>query len=112
MNKKQLTVAWLTKGGNMGIDEREAVHGKKMIEIRVRFWTDQIAEEGKIMPKHCWDSGVVRISSNDLHSITSSNPVPFNSLLEILPKIEKLFKKHGIKLHLGSKSRIYYSEQG
>jgi hypothetical protein len=96
----------------MGIEEREAVHGKKMIEIRVRFWTDQIAKEGKIIPKHCWDSGVVRISSNDLHGITSSNPIPFNSLSEILPKIEKLFKNHGIKLHLGSKSRRYYSELG
>lgn len=96
----------------MNIGEREAVHGKKMIEIRVRFWTDQIAKEGKIMPKHCWDSGVVRISSNDLHDIKSLSPIPFNSIPEILPKIEKLLKNHGIKLHLGSKSRRYYSEKG
>lgn len=97
----------------MNIGEREAVHGKKMIEIRVRFWTDQIAEDKKnIIPKHCWDSGVVRMSSNDLHSIKCLSPIPFNSIPEILPNIEKLLKNHGIKLHLGRKSRSYYSETG
>ena len=92
--------------------EREAVHGKKMIEVRVRFWTDQIAEDaGKIVPKHCWDAGVVRISSNDLHGIKPLKPMPFNSLHEILPKIEKIFKDTGIKLLLGTKSRGYYLRQ-
>ena len=94
----------------MKISSKEAVHGKKMIEIRVRFWTDGIADtEGKIIPKHCWDSGVVRISSNDSHGITPQNPRQFNSLPEILPHIEKMLIDHGVKLHLCRKSRKYYS---
>ena len=94
----------------MTTSSKEAVHGKKMIEVRVRFWTDDIADaEGRIIPKHCWDAGVVRISNNDAHGIKSLNPIPFNSLLEILPKIEKALKEHNIKLHLCNKSKKYYS---
>lgn len=94
----------------MNAKAKEAVHGKKMIEIKVRFWTDNIADtEGKIIPKHCWDSGVVRISANDSHGVKPLSPYPFNSLPEILPNIEKVLKNHGIKLYLGRKSRKYYS---
>ena len=94
----------------MNIKSKEAVHGKKMIEIKVRFWTDNIADaEGKIIPKHCWDSGVVRISANDSHGVKPQCPYPFNSLPEILPNIEKVLKNHGVKLCLGRKSRKYYS---
>jgi len=94
----------------MEMDERKAIHGKKMIEIKLRFWTDEIAEsKKKIIQKHCWDAGVVRITKNDLHGIKPDAPIPFNSLLEILPKIEKTLEKHKIKLHLGRKARRYYS---
>lgn len=94
----------------MNIKAKEAVHGKKMIEIKVRFWTDNIADtEGKIIPKHCWDSGVVRISSNDSHGIKPLSPRPFNSLPEIMPHIERILKDHDIKLHLCGKSKKYYS---
>lgn len=35
------------------VQEREAQHGQKMIEVKLRFWTDEIAEsEGNILPKH------------------------------------------------------------
>jgi hypothetical protein len=31
----------------------EAKHGKKMIEVSLRFWTNDISEEaGKVIPKH------------------------------------------------------------
>ena len=95
----------------MGINEKEAIQGKKMIEIKLRFWTDEIAEsKGKIIPKHCWDTGVVRIARNDLHGITPDAPIPFNSLLEILSKIEKVLENHKIKLHRGGKAKRYYSD--
>lgn len=84
----------------MKTESREALHGKKMIEVKVRFWTDNIAEDrGKIVPKHCWNSGVIRMSSNDAHGINASKPVPFNSLSEIMPKLEKVLKQNGIHIH-------------
>ena len=92
----------------MSADEKKAIHGKKMIEIKVRFWTDGIAEvEGNIVPKHCWDSGVVRASRNDSHEITSYEPIHFDSLPEILPKIEEVLKQSNIKIHHGRKSKHY-----
>lgn len=75
-------------------------YGEKMIEVRIRFWTNQIAdEEGYIVPKHAWTSGVVRMESNDSHGIIPSYPRPFNSLMEIPAVIEKVLIQHGIMLH-------------
>ena len=91
-----------------GIEAREAKHGQKMIEVRLRFWTDGIAEEsGKILPKHAWSSGVVRIAPNKSHSIVSSNPKPFNSLLDVGAVIEKVLIEQGIVLHLSRRTQKY-----
>jgi hypothetical protein len=52
----------------MTIEEIEAPHGDKTVEITIRFWTDQIAEEkGKLLPKHINNSGVIRMSTNKTH---------------------------------------------
>ena len=92
--------------------EREAVYGKKMVEIKVRFWTNDIAEgEGKIIPKECWDSGVVRLSSNKSHDIVSKKPIMFDSLMDLTAKIEKALISHGIKLHLGNRSQKMYKSK-
>ena len=70
--------------------EAPADHGEKMIEIKVRFWTDKIAEqEGHIVPKHARTSGVVRITRNKPHGIVPNKPVPFNSLLDMGAAIEQ-----------------------
>jgi hypothetical protein len=43
----------------------EAVHGEKMIEVRVKFWTNGIAEEkDHVLPRHGCDSGMVNIERN------------------------------------------------
>jgi hypothetical protein len=90
------------------LEAKEAAWGNRMIEIRVRFWTDSIADgKGKIIPKHAWDSGVVRIDRNTSHGIVPGNPIPFNGLSEIPSKIEKVLIDHGIRLHLGRRARKY-----
>jgi hypothetical protein len=72
------------------ITAKEAKHGQKMVELKVRFWTDAIsAEKGKIIPKHAWAAGVVRMERNDAHEIVPSDPIPFNTLLELNAVIEK-----------------------
>ena len=44
-----------TSGEPAAIEARAAKHGQKMLEARVRFWTDDIAgKKGEIIPKHAW----------------------------------------------------------
>jgi hypothetical protein len=89
-------------------EARVAKHGEKMIEIKVRFWTDSIAPDtGKVIPKNAWTSGVVAIEANKSHGIIPESPVPFNSLLDVGVAIEKVLLKHGITLHPSRKMRKY-----
>jgi len=93
---------------NENITELEAKHGEKMIEVKVRFWTNNIAEgEGMVLPKHAWTSGVVRIKRNPSHSITPQDPLMFNTLMEIPQVIEQVLADHGITLHLSDVMQKY-----
>jgi hypothetical protein len=90
----------------------EAENGQKMIEVRVRCWTDDIApEKGKIVPKHAWGGGVVRMAPNKAHGIRSDDPVPFNSLMELCAVIEKVLIRNGITLHLSDRMDRYMDSQ-
>lgn len=85
-----------------------AKQGEKMIEVRVRFWTNDIAQqEGHVVPKHAWTSGVVNIVTNETHGITSAPPLPFHSLLDLGSVIEKALLRQGITLHVGRKMAQY-----
>jgi hypothetical protein len=89
-----------------------AKQGEKMIEVKLRFWTDEIApEKGKIVPKHAWTGGVVRMEANKSHGIKPSNPKVFNSLLDVGAVIEKVFIEHGIVLHPNQKMRRYLKDK-
>ena len=78
----------------------KARHGEKMIEVRVRFWTNDIAKiKGHIMPKNCWAGGMVYTPKNDSHGIRSSGKKPFHSLDEVQDAIEQAMTDAGIKLH-------------
>lgn len=90
------------------VESREAKHGQKMIEVKLRFWTNDIADRSnQIIPKHAWSSGVVRIESNKSHGIVPSAPKPFHSLLDVGAVIEKLLIEQGIILHPSRKMRKY-----
>lgn len=90
---------------------RSADPGERMIEIKLRFWTNDIANgKGEIVPKHAWDSGVVRIERNESHGITPGNPLPFHSLLDVGRAIEKVLIDHQIVLHPGRRSKKYIEE--
>ncbi len=90
--------------------EKEAAYGQKMIEIKLRFWTNDIAEgENKVLPKHAWDKGVVKIAANKSHGIPAGEPIPFNSMLEVGRAVERCLIENGIKLHAGQRSRRYLS---
>jgi hypothetical protein len=88
--------------------ETEAKHGEKMIEIKLRFWTNEIASEaGKVLPKNAWAGGVVRIEGNKAHGILPGSPKPFHSLLDVGSVIEKTLIEHGIVLHVNKRMGKY-----
>ena len=90
------------------IEHREAKLGEKMIEVRIRFWTDELADAARqIRPKHAWTSGVVRMARNESHDIRPENPRPFNSLMDLPRIIEMVLIEHGVKLHRIGKTAKY-----
>ncbi|NUO08896.1 MAG: hypothetical protein HUU08_09515 [Candidatus Brocadia sp.] len=91
---------------------KEAKQGEKMIEVKLRFWTNDIASEpGKVIPKHAWAAGVVRMERNKSHGIEPSAPLPFHSLLDVGAAIEKVLIDHGVVLHSGRKMQKYFSNE-
>ena len=79
-----------------------------MIEIKVRFWTNDIADgRGRVIPKHAWSSGVVRIERNATHGIMPKNPKPFHSLLDLGSVIERVLVDQGVTLHPSRRMRKY-----
>lgn len=90
----------------------EAKQGEKMIEVKIRFWTNNIApESGKILPKQAWSSGVVRIEANKSHGIVPSSPKPFHSLLDVSSVIEKVLIEQGIVLHPSRRMKKYLASE-
>jgi len=79
---------------------RKAKHGEKMIEVKVRFWTNDLGDPpGTIRPRHGWTSGVVRMKRNESHGITPGEPIMFNSLMQLPASIEELLLREGVTLH-------------
>jgi hypothetical protein len=92
------------------VQSLEAKQGEKMIEIKLRFWTNDIASEaGKVLPKHAKSSGVVRMEGNTSHGIKPGKPRPFHSLLDVGAVIEKVLIEHGIVLHPATRMRKYFT---
>jgi hypothetical protein len=81
---------------------------EKMIEVKIRFWTNAIApESGKVIPKHAQASGVVSVERNKSHGIVPGNPRPFHSLLDLGATIEKILIEHQIVLHRSARMKRY-----
>jgi hypothetical protein len=88
----------------------KANKNERMIEIKLRFWTNGIAKgRGYVRPKQAWSSGVVRIERNNTHGIVPSAPKPFHSLLDVGSVIERVLIGHDITLHPSQKMRKYVS---
>lgn len=103
----------MARSKKVSAEALEAKQGEKMIEVKLRFWTNNIAEEaGKVIPKHAWSSGVVRIEKNRSHGIEPGSPKPFHSLLDVGAVIEKVLIEQGIVLHASSRMEKYiHSEE-
>lgn len=94
------------------LEQREAPQGEKMIEIRIRFWTNDIAESpGKILPKHAWASGMVIMDRNKSHGIIPKDPIPFHTLMDLTSVLEKTLIAHGVILHSSRKMKKYFESE-
>lgn len=93
------------------IATKDAKYGEKMIEIKVRFWTNNIADSERILPKPAWSGGVVRIAGNKSHSIVPGHPKPFNSLLDLGSAIERVLIEHGIVLLPSDRMTKYMADR-
>ncbi len=94
------------------LDAKDRKWRQKMIEVKVRFWTNDLGNQPeKVRPKHAWTSGVVRVRRNDTHGVMPKHPMPFNSLMELPGVIEKALIEHGIVLHPGQKMRKYLNNE-
>jgi hypothetical protein len=91
----------------MSMPSARAPHGEKMIEVKVRFWTNNIAEAGAVIPKHAWSGGVVRMEGNTAHGIKPKKPRPFHTVMDISAVIERVLIDHGIVLLSSPKQRKY-----
>jgi hypothetical protein len=89
-----------------------APQGEKMIEVKIRFWTNDIAEAGEVIPKHAWSAGVVRMEANTAHGIKPKHPRPFHTLMDVTGVIERVLIDHGIVLHPSRKMRKYVRDVG
>ena len=93
------------------VEISEAARGEKMIEIKIRLWTDGISpKKGSVVPKHAWTGGVIAMGRNKAHGIIPQNPKPFNSLLDIGAVMEKVLIEHDIQLHPGRRMLKYTSK--
>ncbi len=89
---------------------KKAGHNEKMIELRIRLWTNDIAEtKGEIVPKHSWDSGMIYMQRNASHGIEPKNPRPFHSAMGLTAAIEKVLIEHGVYFHPSRTTRKYFS---
>jgi hypothetical protein len=80
-----------------------------MLQVEIRFFTNNLpGNNGAILPRQAWAKGVVMIQPNELLGIKPRNrPIPFNSLIEIPSKIEKILARNEITLHLPLRMRKY-----
>lgn len=80
-----------------------------MIEVKVRFWTNDLADEkGRVLPRHAWSSGVVRVESNKTHGSFPGSPRPFHSMLDLNAVVERVLIEHGVVLHPSRRMRKYF----
>ena len=87
-------------------EARKPEQNQKTIRINVHFWTDGIVDPPNILPKHALAAGTVSLRANPSHGIKASDPIPFNSPMQIAGCIEELLIREGITLHVGDRQKM------
>jgi hypothetical protein len=91
-------------------EPREAKQGEKMIEIKLRFWTDGIAKRrGQVIAKNAWTSGMISMEKNKSHDTEPGKSRPLYKLLDIGSVVEKMLIENGVILHTSRKMKKYFA---
>jgi len=90
----------------MTVGERAAKQGEKTIRVSLKFWTDGIASgDGHVVPGYCWEGGFANVESNKTHDLKAGQPVPFNTLDELVPTLVSILDSAGVKVLLNPRKR-------
>ena len=90
------------------VTSQKAEIGERMIQISVRFWTNSIVKgKGRVIPKHAWTGGMVRMEANAAHGIKPKKPIAFHSLMDLTAAIEKVLIAQGVVLHPSDRTAKY-----
>lgn len=79
----------------------------KSIGVTIRFWNIQ---PGEVDPKYAWAAGTIYVQASEAHGIAGGEAIPFNTMSEILPKLEEALTKSGIVLRIGSPANKLYDQ--
>jgi hypothetical protein len=72
----------------------------KTIALTVRLWTNDLADDGGLIPGHAWDQGTVALIANTLHGVRAvSAPVQFSGLMAIGSAVAEVLQASGVTLH-------------
>ena len=74
------------------------------IKFRVYFFTDNMAEDGSLVPKKAWEQGKVVLVKNVEHGIPERTKM-FHHYEEIKDAIEALAKENGVEIYRGKFSK-------
>lgn len=74
---------------------QEIEWGKRMIKISVQFWTNDLPKD--VNNKTAWARGAIHMIANKQRGL-KHNHVFFNNEDDLLPKIQELLNKNGVKL--------------
>jgi hypothetical protein len=86
---------------------RDAAQGERMIKVKLRFWTNDIAEEGKVVAKHAWSAGVIRMERNNTHGIHPWSTKTVSLAAGHRCSDRKTLLEHGVLLHPSRRMRKY-----
>ncbi len=90
----------------MPVVEKAAKHGEKTIRVSVKFWTDGIAsKDGHVIPGYCWEGGFVNVEANPTHELKATQPVPFNTLDELIPIMISVLDDAGVHILFNKRKR-------
>ncbi len=94
----------------MGKRVKDVPVGERTIELRIRFWTNDIDgnPKGTITQRVCWDGGYVYVGNNKSHGIKNEGGSHFSGLCQLLCSVEKVLDKHDIRLQKGPRTPDVY----
>jgi hypothetical protein len=87
---------------------------KSGIFVTIRFWTDFTKKDGttEIIPKQAWAAGAVYLRASEMHDIKSGTSIMFNNLEELMVKLDRLLREHGVTLVVQDEKGSYIPRLG